>query len=141
MQIVEVGPLRLHETRKFSENLPGNGAARAQHQREAERVGQAASEPDGRDEIQIADAEGRVIRTLHEDGRAGINRVEWDMLYDDLVPVVLRTIPPQDPHIWDEARFKGKTFRPVTHWGMAAVVHGRPDGDRFGSHPAAASAA
>jgi hypothetical protein len=80
--------------------------------------------PRGKVEIQIADSDGKVIRTLHEDGHAGINRVAWDMFYDDLVPVVLRTIPPQDPHIWEEARFKGKTFRPVTHWGMAAVVHG-----------------
>jgi hypothetical protein len=80
--------------------------------------------PKGDVEIQIADASGNVIRTLHQDGHAGINRANWDMLYDDLTPVVLRTIPPEDPHIWDEARFKGKSFRPLTHWGMPAVIHG-----------------
>jgi photosystem II stability/assembly factor-like uncharacterized protein len=80
--------------------------------------------PKGKIKIQIADAGGKVIRTMEKDAHAGINRIDWDMFYDDLVPVVLRTIPPQDPHIWEESRFKGKTFRPVTHWGMAAVVHG-----------------
>ncbi|MDE2185046.1 MAG: hypothetical protein KGJ78_18690, partial [Alphaproteobacteria bacterium] len=80
--------------------------------------------PKSKVEIQIADSDGRVIRTMHKKGHPGINRVTWDMAYDDLVPVVLRTIPPEDPHIWEEVRFKGKDFRPLTHWGMPIVISG-----------------
>ena len=74
--------------------------------------------------IEISDASGKVIRTIMKKAHKGLNRVDWDMRYDDLKPVVLRTVPPEDPHIWDEARFKGRTIRPVTHWGMTAVVPG-----------------
>ncbi|MDE2267254.1 MAG: sialidase [Alphaproteobacteria bacterium] len=80
--------------------------------------------PKGKVEIQIADASGHVIRTMRQDGHPGLNRANWNMFYDELTPIVLRTIPPEDPHIWQESRFKGKDFRPVTHWGMPAVVHG-----------------
>ncbi len=83
-----------------------------------------ASAPKGDAVVRIADANGVVIRTLQVKGHAGINRVSWDLFYDDLTPIVLRTIPPEDPHIWAESRFKGRDFRPVTHWGMPAVVHG-----------------
>jgi hypothetical protein len=32
--------------------------------------------------------------------------------------VALRTTPPDNPHIWDEPRFKGRTTRPIVHWGI-----------------------
>ncbi|HET9791537.1 MAG TPA: hypothetical protein VFR08_09570, partial [Candidatus Angelobacter sp.] len=35
--------------------------------------------------------------------------------------VTLRTIPPEDPHIFEEGRFRGSDSRPVTHWGMERV--------------------
>ncbi|HEX9107881.1 MAG TPA: hypothetical protein VF832_11645, partial [Longimicrobiales bacterium] len=50
---------------------------------------------------------------------AGLNRVAWDLRYDSPKQVELRTVAPDNPHIWDEPRFKGKTTRPVTHWGIA----------------------
>jgi hypothetical protein len=34
------------------------------------------------------------------------------------VQVALRTTPPDNPHIWDEPRFKGRTTRPIVHWGI-----------------------
>jgi hypothetical protein len=32
--------------------------------------------------------------------------------------VAFRTTPPDNPHIWDEPRFKGRQTRPVVHWGI-----------------------
>src|SRR5262249_24843815 len=32
--------------------------------------------------------------------------------------------PPENPHIWDEPRFKGRETRPVTHWGLAQAQVG-----------------
>jgi hypothetical protein len=32
--------------------------------------------------------------------------------------VALRTTPPENPHIWEEPRFRGKDSRPITHWGI-----------------------
>ncbi len=69
-------------------------------------------------EIEILDAKGDVIRKMTAPGHPGINRTAWDMRYDPMRTIALRTIPPEDPHIWEEERFKGKESRPVTHWGM-----------------------
>ena len=66
----------------------------------------------------VTDASGAVVRTLKAKGRAGLNRVTWDLRYDGPEQVALRTLPPDNPHIWDEARFKGKTTRPIIHWGI-----------------------
>jgi hypothetical protein len=41
------------------------------------------------------------------------------MRYHNMRTIALRTIPPEDPHIWQEERFKGKDSRPITHWGMS----------------------
>jgi len=30
----------------------------------------------------------------------------------------MRTTPPENPHIWEEPRFRGEDTRPVTHWGL-----------------------
>ena len=74
--------------------------------------------------VEILDDKGKVIRTLTQPGRPGLNRVKWDLRYEDLYTVILRTLPPEDPHIWEEARFKGKDSRPVTHWGMSTHQRG-----------------
>ena len=78
----------------------------------------AAKEPV---QVEITDAEGKLVRKLSASGHPGINRVEWDMHYDAPHMVALRTIPEEDPHIWQEARFRGMDSRPVTHWGMERV--------------------
>src|SRR6185312_85412 len=57
-------------------------------------------------------------------GHPGTNRVVWDMHYDGPHVVALRTVPPQDPHIWEEERFKGKDQRGITHWGMSVEQQG-----------------
>ncbi|HEV2464431.1 MAG TPA: hypothetical protein VGT04_11550 [Acidobacteriaceae bacterium] len=82
---------------------------------------QLKSAPKGPVEVEITDAKGKLVRKLKTSGHPGLNRIAWDMHYDAPHSVVLRTIPPQDPHIWEEARFRGKDERPVTHWGMERV--------------------
>jgi len=59
-----------------------------------------------------------VIRTIESPGRAGLNRIVWDLRLDPPRQVAFRTTPPDNPHIWEEPRFKGKETRPVVHWGI-----------------------
>ena len=82
------------------------------------------SAPRSKVTVEILDPSNQVVRTLTQTAHDGLNRVKWDLRYDDLKTVILRTIPPEDPHIWEEARFKGMTWRPVTHWGMSTHQRG-----------------
>jgi hypothetical protein len=85
-------------------------------------VKQPAKEPT---RVEILDASGKVIRVLHQKTQAGLNRAVWDLRYEPLDTVRLRTIPPQNPFLWDEPRFKGKRdTRTTTQWGMAARQKG-----------------
>ena len=68
--------------------------------------------------LEIQDAQGTVIRKLDGPGRAGMNRAEWDLHYEPPRLIALRTSPPENPHIWEERRFRGTDARPVTHWGI-----------------------
>jgi photosystem II stability/assembly factor-like uncharacterized protein len=72
-------------------------------------------------EVEILNAENKTVRKLTAPAHEGMNRVAWDMHYDEPRQIALRTIPPEDPHIWDEGRFHGKDVRPVTHWGMERI--------------------
>ncbi len=77
-----------------------------------------AEAPEGPVSLAVMDSSGAVIRTLEARARAGLNRVAWDLRYDGPEQVALRTLPPDNPHIWEEARFKGKSTRPIIHWGI-----------------------
>jgi hypothetical protein len=68
--------------------------------------------------VEILDAKGAVMRTMLAAGRAGANQATWDLRGNPPVRVDLRTTPPDNPHIWEEPRFKGKNVRPITHWGI-----------------------
>jgi photosystem II stability/assembly factor-like uncharacterized protein len=68
--------------------------------------------------IDIADSTGTVVRTMRVTARAGLNRFAWDLRHDGPAQVELRTTPPDNPHIWEEARFKGRETRPIVHWGI-----------------------
>ena len=68
--------------------------------------------------VEILDATGGVIRTLDAPSRAGLSRLTWDLRYDGPKQVAFRTTPPDNPHIWEEPRFKGHETRPVIHWGI-----------------------
>ncbi|HKO18394.1 MAG TPA: hypothetical protein VJU82_05870 [Acidobacteriaceae bacterium] len=80
--------------------------------------------PKGPVRFEILGPDGKTVRRLTSMGRPGINRVVWDMHYDGPHVVELRTVPPQDPHIWEEERFKGKDERGITHWGMPVEQQG-----------------
>ena len=69
-------------------------------------------------EIDILDSSGQVVRTLEPPAHAGLNRSFWDMHYEGPHAVRLRTTPEENPHIWEEPRFRGLDWRPITHWGM-----------------------
>ncbi len=74
--------------------------------------------------VEIADASGAVVRTMEAPGRAGLNRLSWDMRYETPRLVALRTTPAENPNIWSEPRFNGQDTRPVTHWGLAQAQVG-----------------
>jgi photosystem II stability/assembly factor-like uncharacterized protein len=75
------------------------------------------AEPKNPVQFEILDSQGKVIRKLEMKGHAGINRMTWDMRYESPRVVALRTVAPNNPHIWDEPRFRDADSRPITHWG------------------------
>jgi photosystem II stability/assembly factor-like uncharacterized protein len=60
-----------------------------------------------KDEVKIAilDADGKIVNE------------SWDLHYAKFKLVELRTTPPENPHIWNEPRFRDADSRPITHWG------------------------
>jgi photosystem II stability/assembly factor-like uncharacterized protein len=76
------------------------------------------SNPSGPVQLQLLDADGKVVRDLRSTPRAGLNRVAWDLRYEAPRLIAMRTTPPENPHIWEEPRFRGQDTRPVTHWGL-----------------------
>jgi photosystem II stability/assembly factor-like uncharacterized protein len=74
--------------------------------------------PRGPASVQILDADGKIVRDLKPTARAGLNRVPWDLRYDPPRLIAMRTTPAENPHIWEEPRFRGQDTRPVTHWGL-----------------------
>ena len=74
--------------------------------------------------FEISGPDGKTIRELNGAGRAGLNRVNWDMRYTAPRVVALRTTPVENPRIWEEIRFRGADTRPVTHWGLAQAQVG-----------------
>ena len=75
-------------------------------------------------QLEILDSDGKVIRNLETKGRAGINRVQWDLRHNSPRLVALRTVAPDNPHIWDEPRFRDSDSRPITHWGSKPAEGG-----------------
>ena len=107
----------------FYEPRPGFRQARSGS---AEFLFQAKAAPSDSVELQIADAHGTVVRTIKQAGRRGENMVQWNLEYDGPAQPELRTAAPDNPHIWDEARFKGKDVRPVDHWGIQGTQRAGP---------------
>jgi photosystem II stability/assembly factor-like uncharacterized protein len=70
-------------------------------------------------QLQITDGSGAVVRELRvASPRVGLNRVPWDLRYEPPRLIAMRTTPAENPHIWEEPRFRGQDTRPVTHWGL-----------------------
>jgi hypothetical protein len=81
--------------------------------------------PKGPVTIEILDSAGTAVTKLpNGTGRAGLNRVSWDMHYEPPRSVALRTTPDENPHIWEEPRFMNVDSRPITHWGLAQAEVG-----------------
>jgi hypothetical protein len=74
--------------------------------------------PRGPMQLQVLDADGTVVRDLRPTPRAGLNRVAWDLRHEPPRLIAMRTTPAENPHIWEEPRFRGQDTRPVTHWGL-----------------------
>ena len=68
--------------------------------------------------IEILTSDGKVVRTTEVAASPGLNRATWDLRHDPPQQVTLRTTPPDNPHIWEEARFKDRDTRPIVHWGI-----------------------
>src|SRR5437773_4667283 len=75
---------------------------------------------------EILNADGAVIRTIESPARAGLNRLTWDLRYDPPHTIAFRTTPPDNPHIWEEPRFKGRETRPLVHWGIESAQFSGP---------------
>ncbi len=116
-----------------SDKVPADAPAYLYEPRPAFRMARAGSTdflytvkatPQGRAKVEILDDSGAVIRTMQASPRVGLNRVTWDLRYDAPRRIEFRTLPPDNPHIWEEARFKGRETRPIVHWGIeqASVV-------------------
>ena len=75
-------------------------------------------------DIEVLDEHNTVIRKLKAPGKAGMNRTAWDLRYEPPHVIALRTAAPDNPHIWEEPRFRGKDSRPVTHWGIEGAQVG-----------------
>lgn len=85
-----------------------------------------AAAPSAPVRVQIKDAAGALIRGYEVAAHAGLNQATWDLRYDSPQAVALRTTPEDNPHIWEEPRFRGQSTRPVTHWGIEGAQHAGP---------------
>ncbi|HEY3384702.1 MAG TPA: hypothetical protein VGK32_23315 [Vicinamibacterales bacterium] len=74
--------------------------------------------------LTILDAAGKTVRQLTGPRRPGMNRVWWDLRYERTIDVQLRTTPPGNPHVWEEKRFKGMDWRPISYYGIDQVKQG-----------------
>jgi hypothetical protein len=68
------------------------------------------------------------VRTIQAPTRAGYNRATWDLRYDPPRVVALRTPAPDNPHIFEEPRFRNRPTRPITHWGIQGAQTAGPLG-------------
>jgi len=69
--------------------------------------------------MEILDDKGAVLSTSQVQGRAGMNKVSWNLLTASPTQPVLRSTPPDNPNIWDAGRWQVHE-RPVTHWGIGS---------------------
>lgn len=77
-----------------------------------------ADKPSGPVHVEILAADGSPVRSMDVGAEAGLNEIVWDLLYDPPAQVELRTVAPDNPHIWEESRFEGQETRPIVHWGI-----------------------
>jgi photosystem II stability/assembly factor-like uncharacterized protein len=77
-----------------------------------------ATAPAGPVKMEILDGGGKVLKTQMVTAHAGLNGINWDLQLEAPKLVELLTTPPDNPHIWEEERFKDVQIRRITHWGI-----------------------
>jgi hypothetical protein len=81
--------------------------------------------PDNPIVIEIHDSAGALVAKLRADNlQPGLNRIDWDLRWQPPLQVALRTTPLENPHIWEEPRFRGADTRPVAHKGIEQAQFG-----------------
>lgn len=75
-------------------------------------------------QVTIYDASGARVRTLQGTNRAGLNRVVWDLRHAPTLALRLRTTPAENPHVWEEKRFRGRRERGIFYYGLRELVQG-----------------
>ena len=88
------------------ENPPSGASINFQLKAAAERV-----------EVAVLGADGKAIRTMNVPGRAGLNRVWWNLRYDSVRTIQLRTPPPNA--LWVQPGTDGA--RRLVVWGASTV--------------------
>jgi len=64
--------------------------------------------------------DGETVMTEQVVSQAGLNGYSTDLLYPEPAQPVLRSLPPDNPHIWEAGRWDTHE-RPVIHWGLGAA--------------------
>jgi len=75
--------------------------------------------PSGPIALEILDAAGSAVAKIDVQAREGMNQASWNMRYPVPAQPVLRSIPPDNPYIWDAGRWQNRQ-RPVMHWGIGS---------------------
>src|SRR5205823_416335 len=57
--------------------------------------------------IALLGPDGKVLNEIEGPKNAGQNRKAWDLDYEAPRLIQLRTTPPENPHVWEELRFRG----------------------------------
>jgi len=68
----------------------------------------------GEAKLEILDVEGALLRTLEAPMQVGVNRVWWDLRYEDSRRARLRTQPPGKDHV----EFNDDGWRPLRTWDL-----------------------
>jgi photosystem II stability/assembly factor-like uncharacterized protein len=86
------------------------------------------SVPKGDVKIAILDENGQAIRTLEGTKEPGINRVWWNLRHEPAREAKLRTIPPGNPHVVEEKRFRKRWeeegWYPIEGYGLSGGFTG-----------------
>jgi hypothetical protein len=69
--------------------------------------------------VEVLGADGAFVNRSQVNGRVGLNQTSWNLTYPAPAQPVLRSIPPDNPYIWEAGRWSARE-RPVTHWGIGA---------------------
>jgi photosystem II stability/assembly factor-like uncharacterized protein len=99
--------------------LPPIPATRTASGGTADFVFNLATAPTSPITVEVLGADGKVISKSEVTARAGLNRTSWNLLHPAPDQPVLRSIPPDNPYIWEAGRWTTRE-RPVTHWGLGA---------------------